>query len=353
MVLAGGAGTRLWPASRRRRPKLFVPLLGGPTLFDATLRRVARVAAPGRRWVVASAELAPLVRRALRHHRGVRLLVEPSSRGTGPAIAWAAAHVAAQRDGGLLGVFPADHVVSNGAAFARAVRRAARAAASTGDLVLIGIEPARADTAYGYLRLGPPHASGAPAVLRFEEKPAQARARRFVASGSYLWNAGMLVATPERVLAETRAHAPEVWRALGGALLRVAAGARLDAPALRRAFARARPLSFDYAVLERSGRVRAVRAGFRWSDVGSWDALAEHLPRLGRSRVLARAPALVLGGERNVIWNTTPLATVLLGVSGLAVVLVDDVLLVCELDRAQELRRVADELSRRGRADLL
>jgi mannose-1-phosphate guanylyltransferase len=190
-------------------------------------------------------------------------------------------------------------------------------------------------------------------VVRFEEKPKLARARRFLASGRYLWNAGMLVAPPARVLAETRAHAPDIWGALGGVLERVAAGDRAAAPAVRRAFARTPRIAFDYAVLEHSRRVRAVRAGFLWSDVGSWDALAELLPRSGRNRVLARAPALVLAGERNVIWNTTPLPTVLLGISGVAVVLVDDVLLVCGLDRAQELRRVADELSRRGRADLL
>lgn len=352
-MLAGGAGTRLWPASRRRRPKLFVPLVGGETLFDATLRRIARIAPPGRRWVLASAELAPLVRRALRRHRGVRLLVEPSARSTGPAIAWAAAHVAAQGDGALLGVFPADHVVPDAAAFARAVRRASRAARATGDLVLIGIEPSSPDTAYGYLRVGRSRRGGAAPVVRFEEKPAAARARRFVASGRYLWNAGMLVASPGRVLAEARAHAPELWRALGGALERVASRGRMSSAAARRAFARAASISFDYAVLERSRHVRAIRAGFRWSDVGSWDALAAHLPRLGRSRALGAAPALVLSGEGNVIWNTTRLATVLLGVSGLAVVLVDDVLLVCGLDRAQELRRVADELTRQGRADLL
>jgi mannose-1-phosphate guanylyltransferase len=330
-----------------------VPLLGPDTLLDATLRRIAHVAAPGRRWVLASAELAPLVRRALRRHPGVRLLVEPWARNTGPAIAWAAAHVAAQRDGGLLGIFPADHFIPDGPAFARSVRRAARAASSSGDLVLIGIEPARPDTAYGYLRLGRRHRSGAAPVVRFEEKPKLARARRFLASGRYLWNAGMLVAPPARVLAETRAHAPDIWGALGGVLERVAAGDRAAAPAVRRAFARTPRIAFDYAVLEHSRRVRAVRAGFLWSDVGSWDALAELLPRSGRNRVLARAPALVLAGERNVIWNTTPLPTVLLGISGVAVVLVDDVLLVCGLDRAQELRRVADELSRRGRADLL
>ncbi len=353
MVLAGGAGTRLWPASRRGRPKLFVPLVGRETLLDATLRRVARVAPPGRRWVVASVELAPLVRRALRRHPGVGLLVEPSARNTGPAIALAAAHVAGQRDGGLLGVFPADHVVPDAAAFARSVAKAARAASATGDLVLIGVEPSRPDTAYGYLRLGPAHASGAAAVARFEEKPPPARARRFVASGRYLWNAGMVVAPPERVLAETRAHAPEIWAALGAALERLAAGERAGLAALRRAFARAPAVAFDYAVLERSRRVRAVRAGFAWSDVGSWDALAGLLPRIPGGRALSRGPALVLGGEHNVIWNTTGLAVVLLGVSGVAVVAVDDVLLVCRLDRAQELRRVADELSRRGRADLL
>jgi mannose-1-phosphate guanylyltransferase len=303
------------------------------------------VAAPERTWVVVSRDLAPLARRALREHPCAHLLVEPAARNTAAAIALAAARVAGA-GGRLLGVFPSDHYIADPHEFARTLARAARAAAAGEHLLLVGIPPTRPDTAYGYLRVGG-RSGGVLRVLRFEEKPSLPRARRYAAGGRHLWNAGMLVATPGRLLSETRSHAPAVWRALGGVLDDVAAGRRVSRGRLAAAWRRSPAISFDHAVLERSRRVLAVRGRFGWSDLGSWDSLAEHLPRVAGNRVRGAPPAATLDAPGNVIWNTTDKAVVLLGVSGLAVVETEDALLVCALDRAQEVRRVADELSRR------
>lgn len=348
MILAGGAGTRFWPASRRALPKPFVPLLGRETLLDATLSRLRRLAPPERTWVVLSQDLARLGRRALRGRRRARLLVEPAARNTAPAIALAAAHVAGA-GGDLFGVFPADHHIADPPEFARTLARAARAAASGEHLLLVGIPPTRPDTAYGYLRVGARRSDGALRVLRFEEKPTLPRARRFAADGRHLWNAGMLVATPERVLDETRRLAPAVWRALGRVLDDIAAGRRVSRARLAAAWRRSPAISFDHAVLEKSARVLTLPGRFGWSDLGSWDSLAEHLPRVGGNRVRGAPPVATIDSSENVIWNTTDKAVVLLGVSRLAVVETEDALLVCVLDRAQEVRRVADELLvRRG-----
>jgi mannose-1-phosphate guanylyltransferase len=202
--------------------------------------------------------------------------------------------------------------------------------------VLLGIEPTRPDTGYGYLRLGARAGAGATPVTRFVEKPDLARARRFVASGDHLWNAGMLLARPERILAETRALAPEIWDALGPTLERIAQGRAVSRAALARAYARVRPLSFDYAVLERSRRVFAVRGSFAWSDLGSWDALGDHLPARGANRVHCVAPPVLLDSERNVVWSSADSPVVLLGVRDLLVIQTTDALLVCANDRAQD-----------------
>ncbi len=200
----------MWPASRRDRPKHFIPLVGGTSPFEATLRRVRELAPPRRTWVVSTSELAPVTRRALRGHPGVRLLLEPEARNTAAAIAWAAARIEAEDPGALMGVFPADHHIPSPRAFARSVRGAARAASDGEWLVLVGIEPTRPDTAYGYLWLGGRVRGTAHRVRRFVEKPSASRARRFLRHGHHLWNAGMLVASARRVLTEAEALAPEL-----------------------------------------------------------------------------------------------------------------------------------------------
>jgi len=351
-VLAGGAGTRFWPASRRAVPKPFVPLVGSRTLLGDTLERLALLAPAARTTVVSAEELARATRAALSARKGTRLLLEPVARNTAAAIAWAAAVALGRRDDGVIGVFPADHHIPDARAFASAVRAAARAAADGERLVLLGIEPSRPDTAYGYLRLGA-SAHGVHRVARFVEKPAAARARRFLADGSYLWNAGMVVARPGRILAETKQLSPEVWDALGGVLERVAAGERVTQRTLAAAYRKVRPLSFDYAVLERSKRVFALRGRFAWSDLGSWDALGAHLAPLGANRVHSKATPIALDAEHNVVWSSTDKTIALLGVNDLLVIQTTDALLVCANHRAQDVRKIVDELARRGRGDLL
>ena len=366
-MLAGGAGTRFWPASRRAAPKPFVPLVGRRTLIGDTLARL-RLLAPARRTTVVSAEeLGAATRAALRAQPATRLLLEPVARNTAAAIAWAAADALGRGAAGVIGIFPADHHIPDAPAFARAVKTAARAAADGERLVLLGIEPSRPDTAYGYLRLagraltGRARAGLARAdaradvrpVARFVEKPDLARARRFVAHGGYLWNAGMVLARPERILAETRALAPEVWDALGATLERIAAGRAVPRRALARAYRAVRPLSFDYAVLERSRRVFALRGRFAWSDLGSWDALGAQLPERDGNRIHSPVAPVLIDARHNVVWSSTDETIALLGVEGLLVIQTTDALLVCANQRAQDVRRVVDELARRDRGELL
>ena len=353
-MLAGGAGTRFWPASRKARPKPFVPLVGARTLLADTLERLRRLAPAEHTTVVAADALAAASRAALRAYPGTRLLLEPVARDTAAAIAWAAADALGRGWDGVIGVFPADHHIARPGAFAKCVVQAAREAADGERLVLLGIEPTRADTGYGYLRLGRgARAARVRPVDRFVEKPSRARALRFLASGGYLWNSGMLLARPELVLAETRALAPEVWRAVGPTLSRIAAGRFVPRKTFARAWARARPLSFDYAVLERSRRVSAVRGSFGWSDLGSWDVLGERLKLRDGNRVHCMPAPLLLEAKRNVVWSSADRQVVLLGVRDLLVIQTTDALLVCANDRAQDVRKVVDELSRRHREELV
>jgi len=346
LVLAGGAGSRFWPASRRARPKPFVPLVAGQTLLDATLERLAQLTEPRRIRVVASRDLEAVAREALASHPGVRLLVEPVPRNTAAAIAWGAACAAAEDPDAVVGVFPADHHIPSPGGFLRTLVAAERAAAHHDGLVLIGIEPREPSTAYGYVRVGDRAAGpgGAHRIRAFREKPGAAVARRLVRSGEYLWNAGMVVAPARRIVAECQAHAPEVWGALGGLLERTLRGEAVEAHQLDAAYAQVKPLSFDYAVLERTQRALVVRGRFRWSDLGSWDSLEPHLEAVGGNRVRGRAPVVNIGASGNVVWNQTGRALALVGTEDLIVVETEDVLLICRKDRAQDVRAVVEKL---------
>jgi mannose-1-phosphate guanylyltransferase len=335
IVLAGGPGTRFWPASRQSRPKPFVALFGGATLLEQTLRRSRAFAPPERTWVVAAEPLKAVVRDALAERSGVQTLFEPVVRNTAAAIAWTAATVVGRAGSGVLAVLPADHHIPDRRAFARDIRRAATIAARRDALVLVGIAPSRPDPAYGYLGIGEVGTDGAAPVRRFVEKPDVPRA------------------SASRILTEVRSHAPEVWGALGGALEEVARGRRVPRSRLAAAYRRVKAISFDHAVLERARGVLAVPGRFAWSDIGSWDALKDHLPPSeGRNRVLGAKPVL-LDAWDNMIWNESGRAVVLLGVSELVVVDTPDALLVCRPERAQEVRRVVEALSRQGRKELI
>jgi mannose-1-phosphate guanylyltransferase len=350
VILAGGAGERFWPASRARRPKPFLRVVGGRTLLEATCQRARRCAGPERVWMVCGREHAAAIRRSAGLPAG-RVLVEPARRNTTAAIAWAAARITQRDPDAVLLVLPADHHIPDVSAFARDVRRAARAARSEGVLVTLGVRPTRAETGYGYIEVGAPAGARHPGlrrVRRFVEKPDARRALRFLRAGRHLWNAGIFVFSAQAVLCEIAEHAP----ALAAAFAPLAAATRPSRASLERAYRRAPSLPIDVAVLEKSRRVWTLPVRWHWSDVGTWESLAGELGVApGRSRAL--------GGELvyddaagNLVWGRPGQAIALLGVSGLAVVDTGDALLVARLDRSNDVRVIVQALKERGRPDV-
>jgi mannose-1-phosphate guanylyltransferase/mannose-6-phosphate isomerase len=337
-LLAGGSGTRFWPLSRRDRPKQFLSLAGGESLLARSWMRVRRLAPAERVWVVAPRKLRRAVRSALPELRADRLIVEPSPRDTGPAAGLACARVAKLDPTAVLALFPTDHVVRDERAFVRAVRGAA-AAARQGALVCLGVRPDRPATGFGYLKCSAdPVAGRAIPVERFVEKPDLARARRFLRTGKYLWNAGMFVWRVDRFLEELGRAAPEIHRAVGE-VARGRAGAWEDATRL----------SVDYAVMERARNVAVVPLDAGWDDVGSWDA-AVHLRRdvrgddLRGRLLLDSADSAIFGGERFVALVDAP---------GIVVVDTPDALLIVGRGSSEKVRTVVERLREQGHEDLL
>jgi len=271
VILCGGSGTRLWPVSRKVRPKPFLPLVSDETLFEQALRRVAgddRFAPP---MVVAGAAHADLITAQLGDTPGARLVVEPAARNTAPAIALAAALLPADA---VMLVCPSDHHSADAAAF-RAAALAAAALAGQDYLVSFGIAPDRPETGYGYLQRGERLAGGF-AIRRFVEKPDRARAEEYLASGDYSWNGGIFAFRAGYLLAELAAHRPDMARLVAEAVAGGHAEGAVFHPAPQ-SFAAIAGDSIDYAVMENTVRAAMVPVDMGWSDIGNWAALADAL----------------------------------------------------------------------------
>jgi mannose-1-phosphate guanylyltransferase len=356
VVLAGGAGERFWPASRVAFPKPLLRVAGGGSLLAATLARARALApAPAERvWLVCGGEHAAAMRRESRLPAR-RVIVEPARRNTAMAVAVAALAASAVDPDAVLAVFPADHRIADPRGLGVAVRRAARAATAEGVLVTLGVRPTRPDTGYGYIGIGAAANKAHPGlhrVRRFVEKPDAARARRFLASGDFLWNAGIFVWSARAILEEIAAHAPEIDAALRPLRRSLRAGRGLAPGALARAYRAAPALPVDVAVLERSRRVWCLPVTFPWSDVGTWQSLAEALGVNRHRSAVVEGEVVLCDAPGNLVWGQgRPIA--LLGVEGLAVVDAGDALLVARLDRSGDVRDVVRELRARGRHDLV
>jgi mannose-1-phosphate guanylyltransferase len=348
LILAGGSGTRFWPASRQRRPKQLLPLLGDRCLLRLTFDRLLPVVEPADVWVCTARELGDQVRSVLPEVPAGQILLEPIGRNTAPAIGWSLASMPEDRRRDVVVSLHSDHWIEDEDSFRATLRAAADGAAARHRVVALGVRPRWAETGYGYLELGDRVDAATTSttlhrVVRFREKPDASTAASFVAEGRHLWNAGIFVFPGALLLDELRRLEP----ALGQGVTAAAADPdRLDAiyPTLP-------AVPIDTAVMERLDQLDTAVLDCGWSDVGSWQALAGILAdtdggNRGRGRTLA------LDARDNLLWAEDGLVAVL-GVEGLAVVQSGNAVLVVPKERSQEVRRIVEELRRSGSDDLL
>lgn len=357
IILSGGSGTRLWPLSRSQRPKQFLPLVADRTLFQATITRASALGSTVRPpIVVANSAHRFLVAEQLQE-QGITadaIVLEPIGRNTAPAVGVAALlAIAAERSRSgdqdanpLLLVLPSDHIVLDRAAFAAAVELAIPVA-DDGYLVTFGVTPDRPETGYGYLLRGDDR--GGWAVLeRFIEKPDAATAKAYVESGRYLWNSGMFLFSARTFLAELEAHAPAIHEACRRAVAEAAVDA--DFVRLGAAFESCPADSIDYAVMEKTARAAVVPLTAGWSDVGSWSALHEMLPKDSRGNAVVGD--VMLEDCRDSFAVARSRLVALVGLTDVVVVETDDAVLVVARDRAQDVKRIIDALARTTRPEL-
>lgn len=342
IVMCGGAGTRLWPASRENRPKQFLPLFGQQSTFQQTIARVSDPKLFAKPVIITNALYRFLVADQL-SEIGIEadILLEPERRDSGPAIAAGAAYAIARGDDSIVVALAADHLVTDVEGFVAACAKAA-AVARKGWIVTFGVHPDRPATEYGYIHQGSELGDGAYSVATFVEKPDLDTARRYVADG-YLWNSGNFVFRASTLLEEYSRFDTETSNAVRAAV--AAAGNDIGFVTLdREAFSNARPDSFDYAVMEKTERAAVVPAAFGWSDVGSWHAVWELSERDSEGNAF-RGSAAFLESRGSYVASEKALVA-LFGVENLVVVASEDAVLVANRDDTNGIKRLVQELKR-------
>jgi mannose-1-phosphate guanylyltransferase/mannose-6-phosphate isomerase len=347
VILSGGGGTRLWPLSRSGNPKQFQRIVGEQSLLQATVQRcvgsdfgppLISTGADQRASVIDQLEAIGVGPAAI--------LLEPAARNTAPAIAAAAHWALARGEDDPLLVMPSDHSIPDAAAFQTAVE-AALPAALEGNLLTFGIRPTSAHTGYGYIQAAEPVSEAVRGAERFVEKPDAERAAAFVTDGNYFWNSGIFLFRPSAFLAELKRYSPDVGDQVEQAMHAATSDAVLVRPG--NAFAAVRDISIDYAVMEHSDKVLVVPVTFAWSDVGSWDAVHELMPADESGNVL-QGDVLALDVTNSLIRSDSDVTVAVVGLDRVVCVVTEDAVFIAPLDRAQDVKKVVEELRARGNA---
>jgi mannose-1-phosphate guanylyltransferase len=342
VILAGGKGERFWPQSRLRRPKHLLPIVGDKPMLVQTVARVRPLVPAKNIFIITATDQLRAVRALCRGLPSANIVAEPVGRDTAPAVALAAALVAQRDPGGVFAILPADHVIHDTRTYQADLRAAFAAATDASVMVTIGIRPHEPATAFGYIQRGKPWKKFARrpfhTVRRFVEKPSLKVAQGYLASGDYLWNAGMFVWSVPVVLAALGQHVP-VLRAGLDKIMEGLARRRALAPLLKKIYPALPKISVDYALLEKAGNVVVLPASFDWDDVGSWPAVARHHPKDVSGNVV-RGRAVVEQGKNNIVVAEDGHLLAVIGTDDLIVVHTPDATLVCPRHRAQDIKQL-------------
>jgi mannose-1-phosphate guanylyltransferase len=363
VILAGGSGTRFWPRSRRARAKQVLALQGERTMIQQTLARLQPLASPADVWVITNHWLREVIVEQLPEIPAAQVLSEPCARNTAPACALAAFLLERSDPDAVLGVFPSDHVVSEGKRFAEVLAAGIKLAAAGENIVVLGVKPTRPETGYGYVEQGAAIEGDAAVsvhrVRRFREKPDPATAERFLLAGNFVWNGGIFLWSARTLAAAVREHVPDM-----APILETIAAA-YGTPEFEAVFSEEYPkcenISVDYAILERrsaKGEARSniycLPADFGWSDLGSWASLHEHLGEAESDNVMDGETTGLFAIQSGGNYVYAPGKTVaLLGVDGLVVVETDDALLITTRARSQDVSKLVRAIHESGREDLI
>ena len=363
VILAGGSGTRFWPRSRRAHAKQVLALDGERSMLQQTVERLKPLASVENAWVITNEFLAHEIGDQLPAMPKAQIVQEPCARNTAPACGLAAFLIERQNPDAVIGIFPSDHVIADEPRFLKALQKGIAIAAQGDNTVVLGIEPSRAETGYGYIEAGDQAKEDSVLhVRRFTEKPNQNRAEEFVAAGNYYWNSGMFLWSARTLANAVREHLPET-----APLLETIAAA-YETPqfeeVFRALYGKCENISVDYAILEpRSAKgehlshLYCLPAEFSWNDLGSWASLYEYqletrLRGDAEGNVADSGGHMAIDSVDNYIFSPKKFVA-LVGVENLVIIDTEDALLIAHRDHSQDVGKIVKELSTMGRDELI
>ncbi len=342
VILVGGSGTRFWPQSRKKMPKQFLNITGDGTLFQKTLTRIIKKVNAANIYIVANVDYKKEILKQIASFKVPQenILLEPEAKNTAPAVCWVSARIHQKDPDAIIITLPSDHLILNQNKYERVLTRAIDLAQEN-CLVTLGIVPTRPETGYGYLRTRQVMMGRKKRikVTRFVEKPDLAKAKRYCRQKHYYWNSGMFVWRSRIILQEFEQYLPDIY-----ALLKAGPAQK----GIARKWKRIQGISVDYGILERSSRVMAVEAkGIQWSDLGSWESLADFLKKDKNNNVL-KGDVWEKDCSGTLIWGQDRFIATL-GLKNLIIIDTPDALLVCPRHRSQEVKEVVNFLQKKAR----
>ncbi len=349
VILAGGAGTRFWPKSRRQRPKQLLNLINSKSLIVQTAHRLEKDASCEGLYVVASSTLTPQIKAEIPHVPEENFFIEPSGRNTAPAIALAAFVLRKRFGDGVMGVFPADHLICKEKQFYRALTQARKKAVEGPNLITLGIQPTRPATGFGYVQFDRDNDGDVHPVVRFTEKPDLETAKQFLENGDHLWNGGMFIWQVSTILDNLARCLPTTYNKLAD--IEHLIDTPDFYPALAKIWPKVDSISIDYGVLEHAESIYTVETRFTWNDLGSWRTLYDELPKDKAGNVLQGDVTIVDCSNSLVVSEDRYTAAI--GVRDLIIISTPDATLVLPTSESERVREVVSWLQSRKREELL
>ena len=349
VIMAGGRGERFWPKSRNNRPKQFLSLTSdGETMIQKTVKRLSPLVSAEDIFIVTNAAYADLVNDQLPDVPRENILCEPCARNTAPCIAFAAAIIQKKYGDAMMLVLPSDHLIGYENIYIKTLQTAIRTAEEGNNLVTIGITPAYPETGYGYINFGK-EAGDAYEVERFVEKPDLPTAKKYLASGKYLWNSGMFVWKASAIMYNMKQFMPEIHD--GAVRIGDSYGTDSYEETLIKEFTAFTSESVDFGIMEKASDIYTITGSFGWDDVGSWLAV-ERINETDDKKNYFDGDVIAVDSERTTVCGGKRLVAAI-GTRDIVIVDTDDVLLVCSKNNTQDVKKVIAQLKEHGRNDLV